>query len=200
MDNEQPAMENDQPAMENDQSTMHHDQDSAEFRTSDAAFEPVPPESDDTAATGEPDDDSDAPIRLDDLAPDAEAGAETVAVGPGTEPIRAESVSVYQSGAQSIEAATVSITQGGAAQVKADHLSVSQGGVALARAQQLTVQSESSAFAVYAENATVEEGANVFLLISPSVSGEVRPVLDWRAALAIGGGFALVLSILRRLR
>ena len=179
--------------MDNEERTAENEQDAATQQSSESAFEPMPPEADETPGLGDLDD-SAAPIRLDDLAPD------TVAVGPGAEPVRAESVTVHQGSAQSIEASTVSITQGAAASVNADELSVQQGGVFLASARQLTVQSDSSAFAVYADNATVEEGANVFLLISPSVSGEVRPVLDWRAALAIGGGFALVISILRRLR
>lgn len=186
--------------MDNEQPTMDNDQE----------FEPMPPENDESAVATDSEDDSDAPIKLDDLGPemaeesvaegDFEGQAESVAVGPGTETVRAENVTVSQGSAQSIEASNVSITQGAAANVMADELSVEQGGVALARTQQLTVKAESSAFAVYADSATVEEGANVFLLISPSVSGEVRPVLDWRAALAIGGGFAVALSILRRLR
>jgi hypothetical protein len=174
--------------VDNEERTVDNGQDAAEDQAGewpqDAAFEPMPPESDETIAQSDLDD-SDAPIRLDDLEPDV---------------IRGENVTVHQGSAQSIEASTVSITQGAAASVNADELSVEQGGVALARAGQFTVKADSSAFAVYAENATVEEGANVFLLISPSVSGEVRPVLDWRAALAIGGGFALAISILRRLR
>ena len=184
--------------MDNETPTLDNDQEATDAKSADTGFEPMPPESDDTAAT-EQSDDSDAPIRLDDLEPES-AETETVAVGPGTETIRADSVTVSQASAKSIEASSVSITEGAAANITAEELNVQQGAVALARTENLTVKAEASAFAVYAENATVEEGANVFLLISRSVDGEVRPVLDWRAALAIGGGFALVLSILRRLR
>jgi hypothetical protein len=62
------------------------------------------------------------------------------------------------------------------------------------------VQSEGSAFAVVADSATVDSGASVFMLLSRNVSGDVRPMLDWRSALALGGGAALVMAILRRLR
>jgi hypothetical protein len=178
VDNEERSVDN---GVDNGQE-MADDQ--AVEQPQDAAFEPMPPEGDDAPEQNGLDD-SDAPIRLDDLEPDV---------------VRGENVTVHQGSAQSIEASTVSITQGAAASVNADELSVEQGGVALARAQQFTVKADSSAFAVYAESATVEEGGNVFLLITPSVTGEVRPVLDWRAALAIGGGFALAISILRRLR
>ena len=173
--------------MDNEERTVESGQEAADEQATgqalDAGFEPMPPENDDTATLSDLDD-SDAPIALDNLG----------------EVVRGENVTVHQGSAQSIEASVVNITQGAAATVNADELSVEQGGVALARAQQLTVKADSSAFAVYAEKATVEEGANVFLLISPSVDGEVRPVLDWRSALAIGGGFALAVSILRRLR
>ena len=159
-------------------------QDNDEQHVGEAPFMPVPPESDEQPLN--PDDDSDAPIRLDELAPD--------------EPVRAENVTVSQGSAQSIEASNVSITQGAAAQVSAEQVTVRQGALALTRAENVTVEAESSAFAVYAENATVEQGGNVFILLTRSLTGEVRPVLDWRAALALGGGFALVLSILRRIR
>lgn len=172
----------------------------------DSDFELVPPEADeaDGAATDAPaDDDSDAPIRLDELVPDGSASdpaQDTVAVGPGPQAVRAESVTISQGSAQSIEASTVSITQGAAANVSADEFSVRQGAVGLARVENLTLESESTAFAVVAQSASVDEGASVFLLISRSVTGGVRPVLDWRAALGIGAGAALVLSILRRIR
>jgi hypothetical protein len=70
--------------------------------------------------------------------------------------------------------------------------------VAIARTEHLTVSEDASAFAVLADSAEVHEGGNVFLLIARSTTGEIRPVLDWRAALAIGAGFAIVLRLLRR--
>ena len=106
--------------------------------------------------------------------------------------VRAETVTISQGGANSVEAENVSITQGGAAQVRAAQLSISEGGVALARTENLTIGESGSAFAVVADSATVEEGGNVFMLIARSVGGDVRPVLDWRAALAFGAGLAVV--------
>lgn len=148
----------------------------------------VPPEEDE-APGGE--DDSDAPVTLDD---ESRPGVPVMA------DVRADNVTLSQGGAQSIEAHTVSITQGGAGRVRADAVTVNQGGIGLAQAEQLTVAPQASAFAVVADEAMVQPGANIFLLISRKVSGEVRPVLDWRGVVALLLGFGLVLLVLRRAR
>ena len=70
----------------------------------------------------------------------------------------------------------------------------------LARVENLTLGSGASAFAVVADQATVEEGSNAFLVVSQTLNGDVRPTIDWRGALAFGAGLGLVLSILRRIR
>jgi hypothetical protein len=129
--------------------------------------------------------------------------------------IRAERVEIVQGGANSIDAHTVTIRQGGAAMVSATDVSVSQGGIFLARAERVTLRENSSALAVAAEQASLSGGSNVGLLLARdisqigggsnvglllarNVSGEVRALLDWRAAAAFGAAFALVVSILRR--
>ena len=118
----------------------------------------------------------------------------------GARDIDATTVNITQGGARDIEATTVTINQGGAARVSAEQVTVSQGGVGLVRAESLTLQDGGNAFAVVTDKAHFDAETSVFLLISGSTSGEVKPVLDWRAALAIGAGFALVASALRRLR
>lgn len=138
-------------------------------------------------------DDSDAPIHLDDTPSAADALQADV-------PQADANVNLSQGGVQSIKASSVTLSQGGAGQVRADEMTVQQGGVGMARAGNLTLQSGSSAFAVIADEATVEEGANTFLVVSRSFSGDVRPTIDWRTGLAFGAGLGLVLSILRRLR
>jgi hypothetical protein len=140
------------------------------------------------AATAEPDDlgdDSDAPIQMDDALP---------------QHVRGDNVNLSQGGVQSIDASTVTLSQGGAGQVRADSMSVEMGGVGLARVSTLTLGNGASAFAVVADTATVEEGSNAFLVVTRSLSGNVRPTIDWRGALALGAGMGLVMSILRRLR
>ena len=132
-------------------------------------------------------DDSDAPV-LDDAAA-AAAGAAA-----------AEHVNLNQGGVSSINASKVTFSQGGAGQVYADEMHVSQSGVGLARVNNLTLGEGASAFAVLADQATVEEGSNTFLVVSRSVNGQVRSTIDWRAAMAFGAGLGLILSIFRRLR
>jgi hypothetical protein len=143
----------------------------------------------DEPTTAAADDDSDAPVRL------VENGHLPAAAGD----IRAENVTLTQGGARDIEATTVSISQGGAAQVRAEELSLSQSGVALARTGNMTVGEGGSAFAVLADKATIEEGGNVFLLVAGEVSGDAQPLLDWRAALALGAGLAVAWSLIRRI-
>ena len=70
----------------------------------------------------------------------------------------------------------------------------------LARVNNLKLGDGASAFAVLADEATVEEGSNAFLVVSRHVNGDVQTTVDWRAALAFGAGLGLVISILRRLR
>ena len=137
-------------------------------------------------------DDADAPIDMAAQSPKRPVQA----VGPGD--IRAEEVNLSQGGANLIEAKKVSITQGGAANVRAEEISISQGGVALARTRNLTIAENASSLLVVADKATVEDGASVFLLVAGSAAGDVRPALDWRSALALGAGFALVMSLIRR--
>jgi hypothetical protein len=155
------------------------------------------------------DDDSDAPVRLDENAHGRENGhgeENGHAHDNGHLPagmleggdVRAENVTLSQGGARDIEATTVSITQGGAAQVRAQQMTLSQGGVAVARTESLTVGEGGSAFAVMSDQATINDGGNVLLLVAGEVSGDARPVLDWRAALAFAVGLVVAWRLVRR--
>jgi len=118
----------------------------------------------------------------------------------GARDIDATNVSITQGGARDIDAKTVTVNQGGVGRIQAEEVSVSQGGVGLVRADHLTIQDGGNAFAVMADKATLDPETSVFLLVAGSTTGDVRPVLDWRAGLAIGPGFAIALATLRRLR
>jgi len=118
----------------------------------------------------------------------------------GARDIDATNVSITQGGARDIDAKTVTVNQGGVGRIQAEEVSVSQGGIGIARADHLTIQDGGNAFAVVADKATLDPESSVFLLVAGSTTGDVRPVLDWRSGLAIGAGFAVVLSALRRLR
>ena len=112
--------------------------------------------------------------------------------------VRADHVEISQGGASSVEATTVSLTQGGAGRIQAEEVTISQGGAGLVQTDSLKLEEGASAFAVLAGDATVSEGASVFMLLARSVSGSVRPVLDWRAAAAFGAGFGAAIALLRR--
>jgi hypothetical protein len=117
-----------------------------------------------------------------------------------TEHVHGETVNIKQGGAQTVDATTVSINQGGAGRVNADTMTLDQSGVGIAHTNTLTLGSGSTAFAVFAKEATVEEGANALFLVARTFDGDVQPTVDWRSALAFGAGLGLVLAIIRRLR
>jgi hypothetical protein len=143
-------------------------------------------------------DDSDAPVRLDENgASHANGHLPEGMTAEGD--LHAENVSITQGGARDIKATTVSITQGGASQVHAKQMSVSQGGVAIARTESFTVNQGGSAFAVMSDQATVNEGGNVLVLLAGKVSGDARPLLDWRSALALAAGLVVAWRLVRRI-
>jgi hypothetical protein len=127
-------------------------------------------------------------------------GEHVVLSETGVRDIRAASVSISQGGARDIDATTVTITQGGAGRVAAKEMTVSQGGVGMARTDRLQLERGGSAGAVIADQATVAPGANILLLVARTTSGEIRPLLDWRAAAAFAFGLVAGLRLLRRRR
>ncbi len=144
------------------------------------------------------DDDSDAPVSFDDTTNTNENGHLQEGMDASGD-VRAQNVTLTQGGARDINATTVSITQGGAAQVRAEQMNLSQGGVALAKTEHLTVADGGSAFAVLSDHATVNEGGNVLVLLAGEVSGDARPLLDWRSALALGAGLVVAWRLVRRI-
>jgi hypothetical protein len=45
---------------------------------------------------------------------------------------------------------------------------------------------------------TIRQPSAIGVLIAGRVEGSVRPILDWRGALAFGAAFAVIAGILRR--
>jgi hypothetical protein len=140
-------------------------------------------------------DDSDAPVELEDGLVDGHMPDGMDANGD----ILARNVNLSQGGARDIQATTVSITQGGAAQVHAEQMSLSQGGAAIVHADNFTLNEGGTAFAVMSDQANVNAGSNVFLLVAGEVHGDARPLLDWRSALALGGGLVIAWRLIRRI-
>lgn len=142
-------------------------------------------------------DDSDAPVELDNA-----HGHVNGYVPEGQDAngdIRAENVNLSQGGARDIQATTVSITQGGAAQVHAEQMTLSQGGAAIVHADNFTLNDGGTAFAVMADQANINEGSNVLVLLAGEVHGDASPLLDWRSALALAGGLVLAWRLTRRI-
>ncbi len=114
--------------------------------------------------------------------------------------VRADHVEVRQGSAAHIEADSVSINQGGATRIDARDVSVTQGGAGLVRTDNIRLGQASSAFAVITGRAELAPGSRVFVLVARHTSGDVRPVLDWRGALAVVAGFLVIRRLLGLIR
>ena len=91
----------------------------------------------------------------------------------------------------------VTVELGGIGAAFAGEIEVRQGAVNSILAREVEVE-QAIVQSVVALNAEIEEGANVFILVAGRVTGNVRPVLDWRGGLAIGAAFGLIVGLLRR--
>jgi len=139
------------------------------------------------------------------------------------------SLRLERGGIAEASADTVEVRMGGIGQLDADEVFVQWGGVGTARAEKLSVEfgsvgaamagdmrvTQGFAGSVLAREVTVEQGvvrtliaqrvnitrpSAVLVMIAQHVSGEVKPLLDWRGALAAGAAFGLVSGLLRATR
>jgi hypothetical protein len=124
----------------------------------------------------------------------------------------ADQVDVRQGGIARVTATDVAVSQGGIAFARADRVSVELGGIGLAIAGDARV-SQAMARTVVARDLYFEQGligtavtaratfvrtSGVFLLVAKNVEGDVKAVLDWRGALALGAVVGLILAVFRR--
>ncbi len=127
----------------------------------------------------------------------------------------ADTVEVRMGGIGVLDADEAFVQWGGIGAAKAKHVGVEFGSVGAAMAGELRV-TQGVAGIVLAREATIEQGfvrtlfaqrveikrpSAVLVMIAQHVSGEIRPLLDWRGALAFGAAFGLVsglLSLVRR--
>lgn len=139
----------------------------------------------------------------------------------------ADVVSIAQGGVQSAHARHVDVTQGGIWHAEASDVAVSMGGIGVARGDTVSVEmgaagialardvriSQAFAREVIAREVEVEQAAIgtlvtararfarrglVGILIARDVEGDVRALLDWRGALALGAALGVVIGLLRR--
>jgi hypothetical protein len=111
--------------------------------------------------------------------------------------IVADSVCLHQAGVRRLEARQASLEQSGITIATADRIEINQGGIMLARGQEVAIK-EGGAFLVAAEEAQVT-GASVVLLAAREVSGDVRVLMDIKAAAVVGLVVGLVAGFVRLL-
>ncbi|MFL5677586.1 MAG: hypothetical protein ACJ77X_08135 [Chloroflexota bacterium] len=163
-----------------------------------------------------------------DLVPAATAIPENVTItNGGIDFAQATNVTVSQGGISRVEASRVDVRQGGIARADARDVTVSMGGIALAKADSVSTEMSGVALSVagestvtqsfvrtmFAKEVQVDQGAVWNLaagkvtfqrrgiagvVIAGKVDGEVRALLDWRGALALGGVAAVLMAIARR--
>jgi hypothetical protein len=174
-------------------------------------MEPTPPTTD-AAQTG-----PEAPTR---------AGRMDISEG-GIHDARAGSIAISEGGITNATADAIDVQQGGIVRATATDIAVTNGGIVLARGDTVSldrglalgtvggemrfVQSaanivggrdttidQSLVMSVVAEKVAIRQPSIVGVLIANRVEGSVRPLLDWRGALAFGAAFAVVARLVRR--
>jgi len=150
--------------------------------------------------------------------------AEAVAVGPGPEPIvtsrtaigaamtgaldlsqgaigrvDAQDVAISKAAVGMARGEKVSVEMGAVGAVFGDEIRVTQAGVGNALGRSVTLE-QAVVRTVIAQDVVVRRPSAVGFLIARRVEGEVRALLDWRAALALGAAFGVIVGLLRRRR
>jgi hypothetical protein len=112
-----------------------------------------------------------------------------------------------------LSASEVTVSQGAIGGARAEHVSVSQGAIGGALADTVSV-SQGAAGTVIAREARIEQSvvgrliaqdvrferpSAVVFMLAQRVSGDIKVLFDWKAALALGGAFGVVAGVLRRI-
>ena len=129
---------------------------------------------------------------------EATAGAVDVRMG-GIGRLDAEEVFVQWGGIGAARADRASVELGSLGAALAGELRVTQGIAGTVAARDATID-QSLVRTLIAQRVTITRPTGVLVMIAQHVSGDVRPLLDWRGALAAGAAFGLVSSVIRALR
>ncbi len=145
----------------------------------------------------------------------------------GIREARAGSISLNEGGITTATAETIDIHYGGIVRATASDIAVADGGIVLAQGETVSldrgvlgagmggelrvVQSaanlvgardaivdQSLVMSVIGADVTIRQPSAIGVLIAGRVEGSVRPILDWRGALAFGAAFAIISGIFRR--
>jgi len=145
----------------------------------------------------------------------------------GAERVEATTVTVTQGGIGTADARTIDVRQGGIGTASATDIAVSGGSIGFARGERVTLEmgvvgvavgdevrvtqsasgyvaargdatvDQSFVNTLIANRVTIRQPSAVVVLIARQVDGSVRPLLDWRGALAAGAVAGLVMGLLR---
>ena len=142
---------------------------------------------------------------------DVHAGSITLSEG-GITTATADAIDIQQGGIVRATATDIAVTNGGIVLAQGDSVSLDRGfAVGMIGAETRVVQSaanfvggrdamidQSLVMNVLAEKVTIRQPSAIGVLVANRVEGTVRPILDWRGALAFGAAFAIVARLLRR--
>jgi hypothetical protein len=130
----------------------------------------------------------------------AEATADSVEVRMGgIGKVNAEDVYVQWGGIGNGRATTMSVELGSVGLALAGELRVTQGMVSNVAAREATVE-QSFVRTLIAQHVTFRRPSGVLVLIAGRVDGDVRPVIDWKGALAAGLAFGLAGALVKAIR
>lgn len=148
----------------------------------------------------------------------------------GGEPRRAQLLNVTQGAIREAQADRIDVKQGGLMVARSDELTLSQGVIGLAQGQRISLTmgglgvaladevelhqtvarivgarksarlDQAAAGAVIAGSVEMGPQSGAAVIIAARVEGDVRPLFDWRAGLAFGAVFGLVVAVAGRLR
>ncbi len=129
-----------------------------------------------------------------------EATADTVEVRVGgIGRLDATDVFVQFGGVGAARADVLNVEWGAVGPVAAGELRVTQGLVGSAIAREATID-QGFVRTLIAQHVTVTRPSAALVVLAARVDGEVRALLDWRGALALGVGLGLVTAVSRALR
>jgi hypothetical protein len=126
---------------------------------------------------------------------DATADNVEVRLG-GIGALQAEDVFVQWGGIGATRADTASVEFGSMGATLAGEARLSQGYAGIMVAREATVE-QALVRTMIAQRVTINRPSAVLVLVAQRVDGSVRPLLDWRGALAAGLGVAAVAALVR---
>ena len=115
---------------------------------------------------------------------------------PVEAPPPAETAVVDQASLGNLTAEHAEVNQGAIAHAHVQDLAVRQGAVALVESSAHVRLEQSAVGAVMGDEVEIGAGSLALVVIAREVHGDVRPVIDWRGALAFGAALGLVRLLL----